>query len=400
MSASKSDRAVRETLLSRLRSLGQAAASQRPDSGRVGTDEEHLGAAIEWLYRSQDVTDCSGSAATYNLFLGWEDPYPETTGYIIPTLYRYAEWSGDTEAADRATEMARWLLEVQHDQGSFPGGTGTEGPPNVFNTGQVVFGLAAAYERTDNRLFRDAVARACEWLVDVQSPDGPWRAYDYRGETHTYTTRVGWALLVGSEVVEDDFGPAAHRLFDWAIANQRANGWFDRAAFGPDETPFLHTIAYTVRGLLEGGVLLDSDELVESARVTADALLRLQSDGPLRGAYGPDWESTWYYCLTGNAQMGLVWTRLFELTGDPAYLTAARDAVQFLKRHHRVRGPKPIQGGIPGSYPFFGRYLYFRYPNWATKFFADALLRIDDETGVESPETRPSGPPGTRSTGG
>ena len=35
-------------------------------------------------------------------------------------------------------------------------------------------------------------------------------------------------------------------------------------------------------------------------------------------------------------------------------------------------------GGVPGSSPYYGRYMAFRQPNWATKFFIDALL-LEDE---------------------
>ena len=35
---------------------------------------------------------------------------------------------------------------------------------------------------------------------------------------------------------------------------------------------------------------------------------------------------------------------------------------------------KPYYGGIKGSLPIYGRYAPLQYPNWATKFFIDALL--------------------------
>ena len=35
---------------------------------------------------------------------------------------------------------------------------------------------------------------------------------------------------------------------------------------------------------------------------------------------------------------------------------------------------KPHYGGIKGSFPVYGRYAPLQYPNWATKFFIDALL--------------------------
>jgi len=35
---------------------------------------------------------------------------------------------------------------------------------------------------------------------------------------------------------------------------------------------------------------------------------------------------------------------------------------------------QPHYGGIKGSYPIYGRYAPLQYPNWAAKFFVDALL--------------------------
>ena len=32
------------------------------------------------------------------------------------------------------------------------------------------------------------------------------------------------------------------------------------------------------------------------------------------------------------------------------------------------------QGAIPGSFPLWGKYEPFAFPNWATKYFADSLM--------------------------
>src|SRR5690349_19251128 len=66
----------------------------------------HLDAAIEWIKRAQDSSATGGVAWGYrarrpvrtNLPMGWVGPYPETTGYIIPTMLRYAELRGDSDA--------------------------------------------------------------------------------------------------------------------------------------------------------------------------------------------------------------------------------------------------------------------------------------------------------------
>ena len=33
-----------------------------------------------------------------------------------------------------------------------------------------------------------------------------------------------------------------------------------------------------------------------------------------------------------------------------------------------------MRGGIPGSYPIWGDYARYSYPNWPAKFFADAVM--------------------------
>lgn len=384
----------------RLSSFAHATKMQPPGLADTGPDEAHLDAAMEWLHHSCDVSPASGSAATYNLLLGWEEPYPETTGYIVRTFYAYADRTVKRDAADRATTMAEWLLETQLPCGGFPDGTGTSGDPSVFNTGQIVLGLAAAYARTGDEAFAEAVVDACDWLCDIQDETGSWSQHDYRSETHVYTTRVAWALLEAAQVAParaEGYTRAARRNLQWAVAHQRANGWFEKAAFERDERPFLHTIAYTIRGLLEGSRLLDDEELFRAANRAADALLDVQqSGGILKGEYDEDWAGSWYYCLPGNAQMGLVWARLHQLTGDEAYLLAARNTAEFLKRHQPLTGPQDVRGALPGSYPYFGRYVFLRYPNWGAKFLADLLLALDeiaaDENAAadEAPVERPT----------
>jgi len=50
---------------------------------------------IGWLERAQDssLTHDGGVARHYSLIDGWGSSYPETTGYIIPTILEYAKRS-------------------------------------------------------------------------------------------------------------------------------------------------------------------------------------------------------------------------------------------------------------------------------------------------------------------
>ena len=345
---------------------------------RPRSDEEHLSAAVRWLCRSQDVTASGGSANCYNLVLGWEDEYPETTGYLIPTFYAFAAETDRPAIARRARAMADWLCEIQHPDGSFPAGTGESGDPSTFNTGQIVFGLVDAYRRTGDEAYRKAALDAADWLVRHQSGEGYWDSYTYKDTVHTYSTRVAWALLDADSLAKGSGGryrDAARKNLEWAAGKQRPNGWFDGAGFTRSDEAFLHTIAYTIRGLLEGGVALEDASLVEAAKRSADVLLeRQRRHGVLKGSYDDAWRPTWYYCPTGNAQMAIVWLRLYQHTGETTYLPAARETVAFLKRRQPLEAPREIRGALPGSSPIFGRYLFLRYPNWAAKFFVDAIL--------------------------
>lgn len=345
------------------------------------SNEEHLSAAIKWLYRSQDVTGGRGSAAYYSLLTGWSGPYPETTGYIIPTLYNYAEYADSEEARKRAQDMATWLLKKQFGGGAFPGGIDpdSDAEPSVFNTGQILFGLVRAYEETGEERFKSAAIEAAGWLVSVQHPDGYWNKYDYKNETHTYCSRVAWALLEVDRLAESrKYRFAAEDHFDWVVSRQQSNGWFENAGFSEGETPFLHTIAYTIRGLLEGGILLDNQEFISSAQSAANQLCELHmKNGPLKGKYDSDWNSKDFYCLTGNAQMAVVWLRLSSITGEEKYTRSAISEVEFLKQLQEKREASiDVGGSIKGSHPIWGEYMRIRYPNWAAKFFTDALLRL------------------------
>jgi uncharacterized protein YyaL (SSP411 family) len=366
----------------RIRTLvSQVTRDVRGKDSPILADEHHVDAAVGWLYESQDVTGCGGSAAAYNLVLGWQGAFPETSGYIVTTLYDYATVTGSPEAAERAERMASWLLGLQNEDGSYSGydTLGRDTGRTVFDTGQIVFGLLRAGVETGDERYHEAAEEACDWLVDVQSPDGFWDRHTYSGTHRTYACRVAWALLEAEEILGSDrYRDAAIANLEWTVTKQRANSWFDNCAFTAGDDPFLHTIAYTVRGLLEGGIALDDEPLFEAASRTADRLLTIQDEtGLLRGQYGPQWEPRRYYCLTGNAQMAIVWYRLHQTTGDERYRVAARRTLEFLKSKQRLSGPPQVRGGLRGSDPVWGRYMYLRYPNWAAKFFIDAFQVAD-----------------------
>ena len=373
---------IRRILRKRLyrpEALTLLAREYRERRGPILSNQVHLAEAAQWILRAQAATPDEGVAGGYSFEDGWIASYPETTGYIIPTLLGYADYCSDPIYRERALAMARWELDVQLPDGGFPGHfVDSAHPPVVFNTGQVIFGLLAAYRASADERFLAAARRAGGWLAQVQHSDGSWRRFDYRGHVHTYNTRTAWALAeLALETRDEALLAIASRHIDWAVAQSQANGWFRHCAFSPDEDPFLHTIAYTVQGLLEAGISLQRPKYVEAAERTARAVLaHVSPDGSIPGTFDEEWRPTVRYsCLTGNAQMSTVWLRLFSITGSNVFREAALRTNGFLKSLQDCSTSNPhVRGAVKGSHPLWGRYLFGTYPNWAAKFFMDALL--------------------------
>lgn len=361
----------------------------------------HLDAALDWLGRAQDATPDDGVARGYALVWhpyfrgrGWQPSYPETTGYIIPTLFEAARARQRPDLARRAERAARWELAIQLPDGAVRGGVmGEPESPAVFNTGQVMFGWLAALCETGDLRFAEATRRAADWLVAHQSADGHWRNSS-RFASHglsLYNARTAWALAeAGTRLDERAFLQAAARQLRAAADLQHDNGWLPECCLSDQQRPLLHTLAYAVRGLLEGGRLLGDATLVAAAGRAASALARtVRADGWMAGRYAADWSAavSWS-CLTGQAQMVNNWIRLFDLTADRAWLDPVPAVLRFLKRtQSRTSADPGLRGGIKGSYPLTGGYNGWQVLNWATKYFADALLR---HTRVIGPTPQPT----------
>lgn len=358
----------------------------------------HLLAALAWLERAQDATRSGGVARGYSLVWhpyfgtrGWEAAYPETTGYIIPTLYLAARHLGRPDLAERAGRAARWEVEVQLASGAVRGGViGQPVAPAVFNTGQVVLGWLAAFQETGSGVFAGAARRAGRFLVAVQDEDGLWRRENspYANPQATlYNARTAWALAeAGRCLGAPEFTAAAARNLRAVARRQHDTGWIPDCCLSDPDRPLLHTLAYAIHGLLEGGRVLEDQELIDGAARAAEQIAAaVGPDGWLPGRFAADWRpaATWS-CLTGEAQMANIWLRLFDIGRDREWLEPVGWVLRFLKStQNRASDDPGLRGGIKGSYPIGGEYGRYETLNWAAKFFVDALIR-DERVAVGS----------------
>ena len=353
--------------------------------GHRGTQEHariHLDCAIDWLLRAHDRTGRGGVSYGYSIRGGWRDSYVETTGYISTTFFALAAHLDRPELRERGAEMARWLCTVQRDDGSFGNERFNKASGIVFDTGQVLFGLLKAYQETHDDRFLDAANRAADWLVDkAADTNGKWTKFTHMGIPHVYNSRVAWALLLANEA-----SPAEARLrvarsnLDWAVAEEE-DGWFDQCAFTTGAAPFTHTIAYAIRGLWESSELLADATYREVAIRAAKAVAgHVKEDGFLAGQFRPNGSpAASYCCLTGNCQMAIIWAKLFRATELELFRESATRAIGYVMRTQDVSTKNlNIRGCIKGSSPIWGRYAPLSFPNWATKFFIDAVIECKE----------------------
>jgi len=368
------------------------SASQRVATDVVGgrfqlsAFENHLNAAVDWLKRAHDHGDDNGVSYGYCLRgpsikniaeLGWRPSYLETSGYIVETFYDLGYRSGNVDYGQRAESIARWLLTVQNRDGSFSNPQYGDGGI-VFDTGQDLFGLVRAYRETQDTVFLDAAQRAAGWLADSLDSDGAWRRNTHKNFVHTYNTRSAWAMLELDNAHPDSaIQAAACANLDWAMTTQLGNGFYKECAFEPGLPPFTHTIAYAIRGFVEAGRLLQSDKYYGSAERAAVAMLDyISEDGFIPGRISITGEpKATSCCLTGNCQMAIVWYELAKRNGNGRMLAAAHRALEYVMSVQDIKTTdENVNGAIKGSHPIWGKYTPLAYPNWATKFFIDAML--------------------------
>lgn len=328
--------------------------------------------AAHWLLEAQRAAG-GGYAHSFHLLHGWRPAYPETTGYILPTLLRLAAWGEDMRLRESVERAHAWLLTIQRSDGSF---CDLDGRPQAFDTGQVLIGFNYLAEHQPGLADREACRRAAYWLASAQESDGSFLRHAYRGRPHAYYARVGAALASAGRILSDDYlRIAGIKNLTWCLAQQEENGFFRHLSFDA-EPPYLHTMIYVIEGLLDGHVETGDVALRAAALGFASRLLECARtrDGILRSQYRSDFSvANREYCLVGLAQWAGVCFR-FAATGETDFAAEGTRTLRFLKRKQLLSGNPRLNGGLFGSAPLWGRYMRAAIPNWGLKFFIDAIL--------------------------
>lgn len=376
-------RKVRDDLSLPSAARTESRRDHRSDTLKDPGIESSVTAALDWLGTAQDnsLSNDGGIARDYSLVAGWRASYPETSGYIVPTLLRGQPGARNEVHRERARAVLDWLVSIQLEEGGFQGGVIGQTPvvPVTFNTGQILIGLACGVRKLGDE-YNAAMRRAADWLVRTQDEDGAWRKHPTpfaKAGEKAYETHVAWGLLEAARVESGrGYAEAALRNIEWALTKQRVNGWFADCCLNDSSRPLTHTLGYALRGLIEGFRFSNDRMLLDAALLTAKgAMSALRANGFISGRLNPNWTgAVRWACLTGSAQLAHCWLLLHQITGEASFLDAGRRANAYVRARVRVDGEPEVRGGVKGSFPIDGEYGKFEYLSWACKFFIDANL--------------------------
>ena len=353
----------------------------------VGETARRARAAVNWLQRADDATHDGGVSYGYfpvSRARGWEVSYPETTGYIMTSLVRFAGKTGRLDLLDRAYRMALWEADIQMPNGAVQGGrltTRDKQSPAAFNTGMVLDGLVSVLEERPDATVQRAAERAARFLVEDLTDEGLFVTngeFVSRAAIKIYNVLCAWALYrFGNTTGEGRFRDKAVKAVEGALRFQNSRGWFAENCLSDPARPLTHTIGYTAQGVLEVGIEAGRDDFVAASDACVrGAMGAMRANGFLPGRLDSRWQAAARWsCLTGAAQIAIVAYRLCQIRGVTAYGDAADRLMNFLKAVQRVdTGAPGIDGAIAGAYPIMAAYMPAGYPNWATKYMLDALM--------------------------
>lgn len=349
----------------------------------VYDNEKHIGLASDWLLYMQN--NDGGYSRKFSFISGRDASYIETTGYIIPTLLKFK----DEKYVNSALKAGDWLLKIQNSNGSFSEIDNNQ--PFVFDTGQVLFGLNALYEFTNDEKYKNAIEKASNWLMEVQEEDGSWEKYAYNKQKHSYYSRVASALYKSGTLLENKmFREGALKNIEWVLLQQLENGYFKYASFTKEVPAYLHTLIYILEGLLDIYEYTQDEKILDAILNNASNFknINLSEDLILCSQYDENFNCVnSERCMTGLSQWLGIASRLYEITKDEEYKKCAINTAFYLKTK-QIKSSS-MKGGFSASMPFWGRYGSFDFVNWTNKFFIDALIEYNklDITKIEEQES-------------
>lgn len=255
-------------------------------------------------------------------------PYPEVTGYLIPTLLD----RGNRILAER---YADYLSYLQRPSGAYAGSDGQE---YIFDTAQVLRGLLRACQIWPE--YEQVARNAADYLA--RSIDASGRMSATYGDAITEYVHV-YALPPLLEAGRILHHPQYTRKAKLAIR------YYKSQSDVLDQNRLTHFLAYIIDGFIECG----EREFVRKA--VRQAFSRQTKNGAI-----PAYPNVSWVCSTGLAQFAIIALKM-NMTDQAA------------RALHYLCNAQNKTGGFYGSYGRRAQYFPREEISWANKFFLDAV---------------------------
>lgn len=258
-------------------------------------------------------------------------PYPEITGYVIPTLYQWGE-------KQLAIDLAKWLISQQNLDGSF---SAPDGTPYTFDTGQALRGLLTILNSMPEA--KQPIVRACDYIISQILPTGEIITPSKKMWGNIADDRIHLYILpplieAGKRFHNNQYIGEAARVLQYYKTHRNLT-IFDTLS---------HFNAYIIDALCD----LGEQDLAKTAMKN---IAKLQKPNGSIPAYA---NKSWV-CSPGVAQFAVIWYKLGQI----------KHANQAMKYLEQVQNKS---GGFYGCYGWMCNYFPREEISWAVKFFLDA----------------------------
>lgn len=359
--------------------------------------ERYLKEVIDWVLNAQQACECGGGIpAAYTLYQGFSNPYPETSGYIITSLLASYNHFHDESYKSAAAYIADWLISRQLDNGAMR--CNIEHPRSMldknrsgiddskgflFDHGAILEGLTNMWKQIPEDRYRLSAIWLADYMISNQEDNGIWGKDLFFSYFGTHQTRTMWALInAGRTFNKSKYIDSALRCLNKLKSNVKPNGYITNCHFVQEENEdfgLTHPIAYAIEGFFEAGIMSGLHEFSEIAINVGYELQRMAENRQQMffSHYNSRWEPvSSYQCVTGNIQIAMMWLKIAQYTGDDALISTAMKFLSLIRNYMidiktKITG---VRGAIQGSFPIYGRYCPYAFPNWGAKFFIDASL--------------------------
>jgi len=225
--------------------------------------EKALRSNMSWIMKSFEVNGHQGSSGTRSIRGKWGAVYPETTGYLVPTLLDYAKYFDNKKVRKVALKQLDYFKSIQNEDGSFHQAKDlTE--PIVFDTAQIIIGLLRIVsELEEPEELLSMIRLSVDWLGLQLNAEGEFTSYNYVDNYNpAYYARIAWPMASGELIKYSKPRTKTKKLITRISDAQLENKLFEDMGFHPGQPAYTHTVAYTYRGLWECAEILNGNSTI------------------------------------------------------------------------------------------------------------------------------------------